>query len=267
MEEKSYEKIWNFSAKPFKLEPKIRFKCPFHRSQARGIMERMYGNTFTFRLELHGDAEKQSHAVDTWMRCNTCGYTVVHGVAVPRKVYEEFIDLIMSLPRFDDDGKPVAKDKIPRDKSAIIFPIEKKEGGIVKKSKPMWQETGDIEGLRPLFKVQCKFCDREEAMFLRHSKMHIIKREQVLKELKISKRLRIKLIKLLGEMTDIHAFRKSYKCPQCDWLGTFVVPVRKEYFDWILDLRNGEPLYYPPLEDWKSEDKMIQEKLESLGYV
>jgi len=104
-------------------------------------------------------------------------------------------------------------------------------------------------------------------MFLRHSRMHIVKREQIVKQLKLSKRLSIRFIKLLGNVVDVYAFRISYKCPCCDWLASFVKPVRPEYFDRILDLRNGEPLYYPPMDEWKSTDPMIKEKLETLGYI
>jgi len=267
MQDKPYEKIWNFLANPLSIEPAIEFKCPFHKRQQIGIIERMYGNAFQFELKLHGDAEKQSHAIDTWMRCDTCGFTVVHGVAIPKAKYEEFINLVLSLPQYDDDGKPMSASKVPKYKNAIIFHIDKTKERKMKKSKPMWQETNNVEGLRPLFKVQCKFCGRKESMFLRHSRMHIVKREQILKQFKLSKRLSIRFIKLLGQIVDVYAFRISYKCPICDWLATFIRPVRPEYFNKILELRKGEPLYYPPLKEWKSEDELIQEKLESLGYV
>jgi len=265
--DKPYEKIWNLSANPLSIEPAIEFKCPFHRLQAIGIMERMYGNAFQFELKLHGDAEKQSHAIDTWMRCDTCGFTVVHGVAVPKEKYEEFINLVLRLPQYDDDGKPMSADRVPKYKNAVIFHIDKTKERKMRKSKPMWEETISPQGLKPLFDIKCKFCDWDGPMFLRHSRMHIVKREQIVKQLKLSKRLSIRLVKLLGNVVDVYAFRISYKCPSCDWLATFVRPVRPEYFNKILGLRNDEPLYYPTQEEWKSIDPMIKEKLESLGYI
>ncbi len=267
MIDKPYEKIWNFSANPISIEPAVEFTCPFHKQEAKGVMERMYGNAFQFELKLHGDAEKQSHAIDTWMRCDTCGYTVVHGVAVPRQKYNEFIALVLSLPQYDDDGKPISADKVPDYKNAVIFHIDKTKERKMKTARLMWGETISPQGLEPLFRIKCLQCMWEGPMFLRHSRMHIVRREQILRRLRLSKRLSVRFVKFLGEAIDVYAFRISYKCPVCDWLATFVWPVKPDYFNRILDLRNGEPLYYPPLSEWKSIDPLIKEKLESLGYV
>jgi len=231
-----------------------------------------HGQVFQFNLGLHGDAKKRSHAIDTWLYCHDCKWSVVHGVAIPKEVYDEFTDMIFNAQRIDTKGEPMKKKpekmEIPPGMSATIMPHDKmseKRG----KSKERWELRDDIQGVYPLFPMTCKMCGRKDEMFLRHSKMHIIRRDKMIKKINLpfSKGKQLRLYQPATKTAQTPAFRVSYKCPECDWLSTFVVPVPEDYFKKILDLRGGAPLYYPPLDKWESEDELIQRKLESLGYV
>jgi hypothetical protein len=263
-----HKRVWNFSTKPFKLEPRNGFKCLF----CNGDMVISHGQVFQFELGLHGDAKKRSYAVDTWMYCYDCKWTVVHGVAIPKEVYDDFTEMVFNAPRINVKGEPMdekpIKKEIPVGMSATIFPQDV-NGKKRKKAKERWGLRDDIQGAYPLFPMTCKMCTREGEMFLRHSKMHIIRRDKLIKKIKLpfSKGKQLRLYQPATATNQTSAFRISYKCPECDWLSTFVVPVPDDYFKKILDMRGGEPLYYPPLDKWESDDELIQRKLESLGYV
>jgi hypothetical protein len=61
--------------------------------------------------------------------------------------------------------------------------------------------------------------------------------------------------------------RMAYKCPKCDHLQTFNVPMPDDLWNHVLKLRNGDPLYYPNPKEWAEQDEMIREKLAAFGYV
>ena len=325
-----HETAWNLSAKPFALESKQNLRCIF----CGGEMIISHGQVITFELGVHGDAEKWSHACDVWMRCYDCNWSVVHGVAIPERVYLDFANMSLGAQRVDEKGKEIspeqiaARDKlgeerrkdnlagkygpvvkrrakkrmkrmkkqekmieaikaaqlekrggqelklskekkaIPEGMAVTIFPFKESKTD-KRKPEPRWMEVYSEKGLNPIFPMTCKMCGRVGEMFLRHSRMHLVRQDRLLKRLKIPffKRFEMRLFKSMSKETSAPVFRVSYKCPYCDWLATFVVPVRKDHFDKILELRKNKPLYYPPLEDWKSEDELIKKKLESLGYV
>lgn len=325
-----HETAWDLSADPFRFEKKVDLRCVF----CGGEMVVSHGQVFTFELHVHGDAEKWSHAVDIWMYCWDCKWTVIHGVAIPEQLYLDFAHMTLNAQQLDAEGKPISTEQLEaqkklqearrddtlagkyglvakrklkkrikrmnkRDKAreaTKAAQLEKRGGVALEESEarkaippgmsvtispmdnraenkpepePRWVEAANIVGLEPLFPMTCKMCGRTGEMFLRHSRMHLVRRDQQIKRIKIPllKQFELRLFKAVAKETRVPAFRVSYKCPYCDWLATFVPPVRSEHFDKILELRSGEPLYYPPLEDWKSEDELIKKKLESLGYV
>jgi len=282
IEKLPHETVWNISADPPKIEAREKFRCLFHRDlDGSGDMVVSHGEVFTFELGLHGDAEKQSNAVDIWSRCHDCGWTTVNGVAIPGDLYFELINTVFNAPRINEKGERVERKPeetikdIPIGTSATIF-VEDKVERPVSKARELWKGTGDVRGLEPQFDITCKYCGREAPMFLRHSKLNLIRRDRTYRRLRLPwplKGYEIKLVKPRFKEVAVPAFRVSYKCPHCDWLPTFVVPVEKDYFDATLDLRDGEPLYYPPLDEWEreakgtAEEELIHEKLKSLGYV
>jgi hypothetical protein len=57
-----------------------------------------------------------------------------------------------------------------------------------------------------------------------------------------------------------------YKCPNCDWIAMFEIPMDYDYFKEVYELRGRQPLYVPSIEEFK-EHEIAREKLESLGYL
>jgi hypothetical protein len=60
-----------------------------------------------------------------------------------------------------------------------------------------------------------------------------------------------------------YACNMHYKCPVCDFVAIFGVPIEKEYYEKLIVLRGGSE--YIPLEDWNKHE-IIEEKLKQLGY-
>ncbi len=273
-----HERVWNYSVEPFHLEARNDFKCLFCKDSdgKPGEMVVSHGQVFNFDLELHGDYEgkKKSHAIDTWLYCWDCKWTVVHGVAIPKNIYDEFAVMVSQMPELDEKGEPMEGTEkkrpaeIPDGMSMTVIPhdLRKEER---RPPEQRWAPVHHKVGMEPTFPMTCKMCGYEGTMFLRHSKMHLVKRDVEAKRWKIpfTKGKELRLFKPLSNPSKVPAFRISYKCPECDWLATFVVPDEMEHFETILTLREGQVLYYPPLEDWKSEDELVKHKLETLGYV
>lgn len=272
-----HERVWKFGTDPFYMEPRKDFKCLFCKSAdgKPGEMVVSHGQVFSFDLELHGDYEgkKRSHAIDTWMYCWDCKWTVVHGVAIPEDVFEAFGNMVLNMPSIDAKGEVVKEGKkdekleIPKGMSMTIMPHdETKETR--RPAEVRWDPVFKPIGLEPNFPMTCKMCGWEGNMFLRHSKMHLVKREVEKKSWKIPfTNATLRLFRPLTKPTLVPAFRISYKCPQCDWLATFVPPDEKTHFNSILEIRGGQVLYYPSPDELKSEDPLIARKLEDLGYI
>ena len=281
---KPYEQFWNIEATPFTLKSRADMRC----IMCAGPMVVSHGVYFEFELNLHKDHLQKSHAMDTWTRCHFCGWTTVHGVALPNEKFQAIADVVSKGQRIDGDGQEIEPDPDEeRLNKGTIYPMSQEEP-MDKQLAPTWEATESEKGLTPLIPMTCKSCgpwireqqalgrhtdvklheNGEVPMILRHSRQHLVHRSQGIKRLRIFK-FEIIISKPIGKTFTIPAFRISYKCPVCDWLSTFVCPVPQDYFDKILELRGGEALYYPPLEDWgKDADfDLVKEKLESLGYV
>ena len=275
-----HERVWEFSTKPFALKAQQEFDCQFC-SDADGNPGEMvvsHGQVFSFELGLHGDAVKRSHACDTWMYCWDCKWTVVHGVAIPQDVFESFEKVVLNAPMINAEGETVERKEdetreIPPGMSMTIMPLDEEEGAKRRPPEERWRPVYTEAGMEPLFPMTCTQCGRP-GMFLRHSKMHMVKRDVEMKRWKIpfSRGKELRLFGPLGKKALVPAFRISYKCAECDYLATFVVPDTQEHFDTVMELRGGQLLYYPPLDEWGrqlegEEDKLIRDKLETLGYV
>ncbi len=292
MEAKPYEQFWEIQPEPFSLRSRAGLRCIF----CGGVMEVSHGVYFEFELKLHGPVDKKSHAMDTWIRCHDCGYTCVHGVAIEEGKYNGITKMVQKSDQVDHELNPIEKDaddEMEEGITGVIFPFEKKETNM-KPGKPTWDGYENVVGLVPKFDMTCKMCskwiqrkqkkgqfsdvkliDGEVPLILRHSRMHKIRRNKIIKRLRLPfpfpffERFQITIEKPTGPWFTLPVFRISYKCPVCDWLPTFIVPVPQDYWDTILELRDGEPMYYPPLDQWgKDADyELVKEKLESMGYV
>jgi len=238
-------------------------------------MERKVGNTFSFNLNLHGKQKKQSHAVDTWMMCEDCFYTCVHGVAIPDKVYEDFYNRFLFALRKKGKKRSEIEEKILEGKmefpNALLMMPKDEDKEIKMDREPRWQETNDKVGFTPLFKIDCKMCGYP-MMFVRHTKLalarKVIKPRWLIRQVnKALKFVSIKFVIMDDKAQFCPVNRMAYKCPRCDWLATFLPPMRDSYFKYILHLRHDRPLYYPTIKEWKSEDELIKLKLEDMGYV
>lgn len=274
-----HERVWKFSTQPFALEAQQKFDCQFctDTSGQPGEMVMSHGQVFSFELGLHGDAQKRSHACDVWMYCWDCKWTVVHGVAIPKEIYEDFERLVLNAPMINEKGEKVERPEdekrvIPEGMSMSIVP-EDFEAENRRKPEQRWQPVSNEAGMEPLFPMTCTQCGRH-GMFLRHSKMHLVRRDVMKKRWKIpfSGGKELRLFAPLSKFVHVPAFRISYKCPECDFLATFVPPDEREHFDSILELRGGQTLYYPPLDEWGrnldgEDDELIRKKLKVLGYV
>lgn len=288
---KPYDQFWNIQAEPLGIESRADVRCVF----CNGKMVVSHGVYFEFELKLHGPVDKKSHAMDTWIRCRDCGYTCVHGVAIEEATHRAIEKVVQTALQMDKDGKITEKEagEIEEGSKGIIFPFNKKESNM-KPGKPAWDGYENVAALVPKFDMTCKMCNTwiqkqqkkgrftdvkliegRVPLILRHSRMHKIRRTKVVKRLRplfpfpFFDKFQITIEKPTGDWFTLPVFRISYKCPVCDWLPTFIVPVPQDYWDTILELRGGEPMYYPPLEEWgkDADNKLVQEKLESLGYV
>jgi|26BtaG_2_1085354.scaffolds.fasta_scaffold10990_2 transcription elongation factor Elf1 len=292
MESKPYEQFWNIQAEPLELNSRADMRCIF----CNGKMEVSHGVYFEFELTMHGPVDKKSHAMDTWVRCQDCGYTNVHGVAINEATHRAIERIVQTAPQMDPQGKITERDadfEIEEGTKGMVFPFNKKEPNM-KPGKPAWDGYENIVALVPKFDMTCKMCgnwmkmeknkgnfkdvkliDGQVPLVLRHSRMHKIRRTKVVKRLRppfrfpFFDKFQITIEKPTGNWFTLPVFRISYKCPVCDWLPTFIVPVPQDYWDTILGLRKGEPMYYPPLDEWGKEADydLVKEKLESLGYV
>jgi len=282
---KPYERIWEITPDPLAIKPRAEFRCLF----CGGPTQVSHGVYFEFELKLHGDSTKKSHAMDTWLRCHFCGWTDVHGVAMPDEKYQLIADAVHTAQRVDEKGGYITPDpNEERPSKGMIFPMNQ-EAIMEKPTKPPWLAYDTEIGILPGFPMTCKKCgpwirqqqeegnhtdvklheNGEVPMILRHSRMHQARRSRIVKRWRFFNWMQIEFHKPVSPTFAAPVFRVSYKCPVCDWLSTFVVPVPQEYFDITLELRGGEALYYPPLDDWgKDADyDLVKEKLESLGYV
>ena len=289
---KPYEQFWNIQPEPLDISCRADLRCVF----CNGKMDVSHGVYFEFELTLHGPVDKKSHAMDTWVRCRDCGYTNVHGVAIEEKIHRGIERVVQSSPQMDPKGNIIERDadeEIEEGTKGMVFPFEKKEENM-KPGEPLWSGYEDRVGLVPKLDMTCKMCSTwiqgeqkkgrytdvklingEVPLVLRHSRMHKIRRTKVVKRLRppfrfpFFDKFQITIEKPTGDWFTLPVFRISYKCPVCDWLPTFIVPVPQDYWNTILELRDGEPMYYPPLEQWgkDADSKLVQEKLESLGYV
>ena len=91
--------------------------------------------------------------------------------------------------------------------------------------------------LEPTFTIRCPVCG-EEMVFRKNS------------------------VGNLKPGSRIHVCVMFYKCPKCDLVLHFDVPLEEAYYRQIKSLIDGE---YEPVEDWKMHEK-IREKLRRLGY-
>ena len=106
-----------------------------------------------------------------------------------------------------------------------------------------WERTHDKVGFRPLFKIDCGYC--EESMVLRSSRLYKMVRH------------------ILQPASLVNGMR--YKCPSCGLVIQFHIPCDIEYFRETLQKRAYSLLYHPPIEEW-SEDERIASQLSGLGY-
>ena len=108
-----------------------------------------------------------------------------------------------------------------------------------------WKLTYDVLGIINTKPIRCIFCGTE--MVIRHSRLHTSP-------------------ELNHQNPHIDL---AFKCPNCDWFTVFGIPVPKDYWLHILQLRKkmGIGLIYAPVESWtKSDQEIIKERLQALGY-
>jgi len=104
----------------------------------------------------------------------------------------------------------------------------------------MWRKTNDKRGLKPNRKIICRFCaSKRTEMILRYS--------------------------MAGPILETggYACNMHYKCPACDFVAVFGVPIEKEYYERLIELRGGSE--YIPLDEW-DDCEVVKRKLEELGY-
>ena len=191
MTAKSYEQFWEIQPEPFSLKSRADLRCIF----CGGKMEVSHGVYFEFELGLYGKPEKKSHALDTWTRCNICGYTDVHGVAIDEDKYKGIAKMVHKTDQVDHELNPIERDSdddIEEGMTGVIFSFDKKESNM-KPGKPAWDGYENVVGLIPKFDMTCKMCskwiqkkqkggeftdvkliDGEVPLILRHSRMHKI---------------------------------------------------------------------------------------------
>ena len=98
----------------------------------------------------------------------------------------------------------------------------------------LWEKTYDIYGYSPLFKMPCRYCDRE--LQLRFS---IIYKD--------------------------YSMIQKYKCPSCGWFAMFELDVDNDYQKKVFERRGKEHTITPTVSEL-SEDEEIARQLEGLGY-
>jgi hypothetical protein len=137
-----------------------------------------------------------------------------------------------------------------------------------------WEETNDIFGHKPKFKMKCMRCNmngRDSELELRHSVLSLtpdveeavwIKHHPDTKKPERTKEQEIFLKEHLADSGDIYDLNiMSYKCPTCAWFLRFHVAWDREYLVKILDKREG---YRKLVPDWENEE--VGKQLEAMGY-
>jgi len=92
---------WEVDDSLIGFRPKKRFICPQCRPPwwklwaIIPIMAASFGNVFNFSLRPPSERQKEryserdAHALDVWMQCMRCGYTIVHGVPITKEEFDE----------------------------------------------------------------------------------------------------------------------------------------------------------------------------------
>jgi len=107
--------------------------------------------------------------------------------------------------------------------------------------KKAWEETGDIQGHKPAFEMECKYCG-------------------INLDFRMSN-----LMKTKSPNVDWGVNELGYKCKRCGFYQRFFVEAKLDYLDKILKLRKGNFHYFPPFEEWEEDDEKARQ-LEALGY-
>lgn len=137
-----------------------------------------------------------------------------------------------------------------------------------------WAMIADVYGVYPLIKMECLIpkC-RYHTLFLRHSMLFVERRLKplgfILRGLNGIFRFFFKwrVVVITETIKKNNINRMAYKCPACDHLQTFNVPMPDDLWDHVLKLRNGDPLFYPDPKEWAKQDELIRAKLEVMNYV
>ena len=103
-----------------------------------------------------------------------------------------------------------------------------------------WTKTHDKYGLKPREKIICPICKTE--MVFRFMSLNDY----------VSHNIRAYTCSI------------AYKCPKCDFVAKFDIPISKEYYEFLMKLTGGTG-YYEPIQDWQ-EYEIIKKRLEALGY-
>jgi len=70
----------------------------------------------------------------------------------------------------------------------------------------------------------------------------------------------------------VYVCRMVYKCPNCDHVVNFDVPISEVYFTFLLgkiprgDCTLDNRMFVPPNEQWERESAIIRRRLRDLGY-
>ena len=112
-----------------------------------------------------------------------------------------------------------------------------------------WEMIDDVTAVRPSDDIYCPYCrlfyGRDNRMMLRKS--------------------------ILGSSDELDNTNRVadqyYKCPTCDLVIPFGIPISKEHYDKISEMRarKGIGKCYAPVDMWQ-KDEQIKKRLKDIGY-
>ena len=116
---------------------------------------------------------------------------------------------------------------------------------MLKQYEEHWEKTNDNRGIRPKFN-KCPMCGNK--MVVRNSLLEYENKGD-------------------NNFDNTVLFDKvRLKCIRCAFIAPFCIIYENDYWAKVLSWRKNVRLYYPPAEEWASEDEQVAEQLRSMGY-